>query len=376
MRKKQVKDMEKCYGVALDIGTTNLVMRLVDLKTGAEVITIKEVNRQCAYGADVITRIQAASEGKLWEMQVCIQRQIAEMLLQLLADTEEKTITQIVIVGNVTMCHLLRGYACEGLGRAPFTPVSIEMEKMCLSELLNTIDIQFSDLQRINAEVTIFPGIAAFIGGDIVAGIYACDMDKKDSIQMLVDVGTNGEMVLYDKKNFWVTSTAAGCAFENPFGITGSAFVELLAKLLREGIIDENGTFIEEYFEEGYFAKGLGGIQIKQSYIRALQLAKAAIRAGMEILSNREKPDIYYVAGVFGMALDIEASKEIGLFPSACEGKISAVGNTALEGACKYLLDENPEKRIEAIVQKSKEILLVNEPDFEEKYLDYMQVKY
>lgn len=413
---------EGAYGIALDLGTTTLAMRLVGLKSGKGWKTISSVNHQRAYGADVITRIQAANEGQLQALQACIQNDILDLLVKLTTDAGVSTeqVKKIVIAGNTTMCHLLLGYSCESLGRAPFTPVDVSLRKISLEQLFEKIESDAKKEQlmsRLQAEVVILPGISAFVGADIVAGMYDCDLDLKDNPHMLLDVGTNGEIVIGDKHGFTVTSTAAGPVFEGGniscgvpavkgavahvrwngkaeletevlgaskpqmmqvLGVCGSGLVDLMAALVDAKIVDENGTLADEYFEDGYFMDidsfaGSKRLWFRQSDIRELQMGKAAIRAGIELVTANKKPEKIYLAGGFGAAIDVNSAVQIGLFPKESKDIVTSAGNTSLEGAHKFLLDKKGEERVQNIVRNATEIRLAEEAGFEEKYIQYMQ---
>ena len=396
--RKEEKDSK--YGVAIDIGTTTLVMQLIDLLNGSELVTLAEINPQRMYGADVMTRIRCANEGKEKELQRLVKDALKEMFERLLrqAEIRRELVKKVVIVGNTTMLHLLLGYSCSGLGVAPFEPVNLQLHRwdgtMCEGGLSK------------EAEVIVFPGISTFVGADIVAGIYACEMDLKEEVQMLVDVGTNGEMVLGNKDELFVTSTAAGPVFEGgniscgmpavkgcithlsvgqeqwsyealgerlPTGLCGSALIDLLAGMYKIGIIDENGTLLDKYFEEGYCINEQFNIRILQSDIRELQMGKAAIRAGMELLEKRNKPVKIYLAGAFGTEIRLDSATLIGLFSKEAATHMQIMSNTALKGAKKFLIDTAGEDRLRHIVAKAKEVVLAKEADFEELYISYMQ---
>lgn len=411
---------EQKFAVALDIGTTTLAMRLIDLQSGKGIKTITAMNHQRIYGADVITRIQAANEGRLKELQMSIQQEICALLIRLSEEVQIRPaqIKKIAVVGNTTMCHLLLGYSCEGLGKAPFQPVSTGLTKIMATKLFERmkddteytkeehgIQMLLSDMKE--TEVIILPGISAFVGADIVAGMYYCDMDLKEDIQLLLDIGTNGEMVIGNKSAFTVTSTAAGPVFEggniscgmpavkgaiahiakNQYevvenaaakGLCGSGLVDLTAYLLEEHLIDENGTLCDKYFEDGYpvgeiCGRKLLNMKLTQTDIREIQMGKAAVRAGIEILACEKSPVQIYLAGGLGTAIDISSAIKIGLFPENCAGRVRTVGNSALEGAHKYLLDRYGEERISRIIQSSNEIFLSKRREFEETYIHFMQ---
>ncbi len=405
---------EASYGIAFDLGSTTLAMQLIGLDSGAVQITVTSINHQRAYGADVISRIQAANDGKLHDLQIMIQKDMINLLEQIVDKTGigAAKIQRIAIAGNTTMCHLLLGYSCIGLGRAPFSPVSLAMHKCKSQELLGKFLELSETLSGLQAEVLILPGISAFVGADIVAGIYACDMDKKDTPHMLIDIGTNGEMVLGDANGFLVASTAAGPVFEGgaiscgmpavrgavshvdslkpslhvigetqPEGFCGSGLIDLAALLLKAGIIDENGTLCDAYFEYGFQFEGLDAKERKkliltQSDLRELQMGKAAIRAGMELLYKNKMPENIYLSGGFGAAIDLHSAEEIGLFSKLAAAKVIPMGNTVLKGLHKFLMDADGESRVLKIPPKTTEMLLAKEAEFEETYIEYMQFEY
>lgn len=404
----------KKYGIALDIGTTTLAMRLVELLSGESVATITAINHQRAYGADVITRIEAANHGKLSELQSCILHDIMNMLTDMMTQTGVcfLQVKKMVVAGNTTMCHLLSGYSCEGLGKAPFRPVNMGFVQTTLYDLFKPIEECNSHqivLDNPDVKVVILPGISAFVGADIVAGMYYCDMDIKEETQMLLDVGTNGEMVIGNKAGFVATSTAAGPVFEGgniscgmpavkgaiahvkadmcevvgdvePEGICGSGLVDLTAYLLDVQIIDENGTLCDAYFDEGYPIRDClknnsakRELKLTQADIREIQMGKAAIRAGIDVLTENCEPETVCLAGGFGVAMNVIAATKIDLLPKHWGEKIKSVGNASLEGAHKFLLDESGRERISGIVEKTKEILLAEQGKFEEKYIHFLQ---
>ena len=390
----------KTYGIAIDIGTTTLVMSIVNLLNGHTIGTVTELNPQRMYGADIMTRIRAANEGSLKMLQSTVKKALEEMVECLLkqCNVRGSQVKKVAIVGNTTMLHLLCGYSCEGLGRAPFTPVSLSMQTFRAEDW----QAKFAK----DALIYVLPGISTFVGADIVAGIYACDMDRKDEVGMLVDIGTNGEMVIGSRQGFFVASTAAGPVFEGgtiscgmpaipgaithltyqndkwqydclgkkiPQGICGSGLIDLLAELYRNHMMDENGTLADVYFENGCEIVSESKIIIRQSDIRELQMGKSAIRTGIEILKGRIKPQYLYVAGSFGEGIKTKSAVAVGIFDTEDAQYLKVVGNTALEGAKKFLLDKDGEERLGRIVEGAKEIVLAKEPDFEDMYICNMQ---
>lgn len=398
---------ESFYHVAVDIGTTTIAMSLIGGESGKVFHTVTSVNSQRAYGADVISRIQASVDGKKEVLKNSIQKDLQDSMDKLLKETgvSGEDVGKIVIGGNTTMGHLLMGYDCDTLGVYPFTPVNIDFIK-------GTEGILGTDRFG-KKEVILLPGISTYVGGDIVSGMYAYDFTEKEDVCMFIDLGTNGEMGIGNKEKILVTSTAAGPAFEGgnitwgmgsvpgaicsvklegteaevktirdeaPQGICGTGVVETAAELVREEIVDETGALDEDYFDDGFpLAKTPDGKEIvfTQKDVREIQLAKAAVRAGVETLLLRygikkEEVSKVYLAGGFGYKLDTEKAIAIGMIPEEWADRIVAVGNSSLSGACKYLKDENGDKTIEKLVSISEEINLSADKEFNEFYMNEM----
>lgn len=398
---------ESFYHVAVDIGTTTIAMSLIGGESGKVFHTVTSVNSQRAYGADVISRIQASVDGKKEELKKSIQKDLQDSMEKLLKETgvSGEDVGKIVIGGNTTMGHLLMGYDCDTLGVFPFTPVNIDFIKGT-EEILGTD--RFG-----KKEVILLPGISTYVGGDIVSGMYAYDFTEKEDVCMFIDLGTNGEMGIGNKEKILVTSTAAGPAFEGgnitwgmgsvpgaicsvklegteaevktirdeaPQGICGTGVVETAAELVREEIVDETGALDEDYFDDGFpLAKTPDGKEIvfTQKDVREIQLAKAAVRAGVETLLLRygikkEEVSKVYLAGGFGYKLNTDKAIAIGMIPEEWADRIVAVGNSSLSGACKYLKDENGDKTIEKLVSISEEVNLSADKEFNEFYMNEM----
>lgn len=398
---------ESFYHVAVDIGTTTIAMSLIGGESGKVFRTVTSVNSQRAYGADVISRIQASVDGKKEELKKSIQKDLQDSMEKLLKETgvSGEDVGKIVIGGNTTMGHLLMGYDCDTLGVFPFTPVNIDFIKGT-EEILGTD--RFG-----KKEVVLLPGISTYVGGDIVSGMYAYDFTEKEDVCMFIDLGTNGEMGIGNKEKILVTSTAAGPAFEGgnitwgmgsvpgaicsvklegteaevktirdeaPQGICGTGVVETAAELVREEIVDETGALDEDYFDDGFpLAKTPDGKEIvfTQKDVREIQLAKAAVRAGVETLLLRygikkEEVSKVYLAGGFGYKLNTDKAIAIGMIPEEWADRIVAVGNSSLSGACKYLKDENGDKTIEKLVSISEEVNLSADKEFNEFYMNEM----
>ena len=397
------------YAIAVDIGTTTLALQMVRLSDGQILHTVTRVNSQRKYGGDVITRIKASMDGKKQVLQPSILSDLQSAMDELLflTDAGMNEITGIVISGNTTMGHLLLGYDCSGLGVYPFIPVDISLIAGSADKILGIAGCQ--------AEVMILPGISTYVGGDIAAGLYACEFDKAEEVCFLIDLGTNGEMAIGNRDRILVTSTAAGPAFEGgniscgmasvagaiysvamaggesgatiktiqdeePRGLCGTGVIETVSELVRVGMVEESGLLEETCLEQGVLiARAEDGTEIRftQKDVREMQLAKAAVRAGIETLLLKygiEKVDIdkVYLAGGFGCKLDSEKAILIGLLPKEFRGKLVPVGNSALAGAVKYGRDDRGEERIQRIIEVSEEISLAADKDFQEIYMEEM----
>lgn len=400
-------DRKEDCAIAIDIGTTTIAVSLIDLKNGSVLWTYSTVNKQRAYGADVIARIQASNAGKKEALRESIRMDLLEGIQCVIKKTGtiKDKIKKIAIAGNTTMGHLLMGYSCETLGVYPFTPVNIAETILPFREVLGS--------DYLKAPVVLLPGISTYVGGDISAGLLSCDFDQKEKPCLLIDLGTNGEMAIGNKDRIIVTSTAAGPAFEGgniscgvgsiagaicnldivenkpvfktigesePIGICGTGVIETVSELVRTKLVDETGLLVDEYFEEGYLlAEDSEGtpITFTQRDVREIQLAKAAVRAGIELLIKRyeinyEDIDTVYLAGGFGYKMNISKAINTGLLPGELESKIKAIGNSSLGGAIRYLMDQTAQDRMEYIISISTEISLSNDKDFNDLYVDYM----
>jgi len=383
--------------IALDLGTTSLAG--ARLSADRELRTAAAINHQRIFGADVISRIQAANEGHLKELQTIVRQDIDQLIRQL---GSEPGRVPMVVSANTTMGHLLQGYSCMELGRKPYRPVDISLHwtGSCL----------------------MLPGISAFLGADVVSGIVASGMDQSSGISLLVDLGTNGEMVLGSRDRMLAASTAAGPAFEGgnisqgmpgiagavsevdlvhdrliyktiggrqPVGICGTGVLEAVWALRQLGLVDETGLLAEEYRREGFYVAGR--VRLTQKDIRELQLAKAAVRAGIDILLRRygigpDQVDQVFLAGGFGQKLNPHKAEAIGLLPAGMAAKTRPVGNTSLAGAllAARVLSENgcslqEDGKMPLILDRFRqaaalveEVPLAEEEDFQDRYIFHM----
>lgn len=398
----------RAYFVTTDIGTTTLVMQKRSVLDGSVCAVYKAVNAQKCYGADVISRMEASMHGNREDLSNLIRGQIQEGFTTLGLDD----ISFMVVAANTTMVHLLMGYDVSSLSKAPFLP-----------KTLDEIETDIADIPTY-----IMPGFSAFVGGDIFSGLLALGMKNvdltsdrvfehlRDKLILLLDLGTNAEMALIRNNRLVATSAAAGSAFDSiaDVGIYGADIISFLYRLLQEKKIDVHGTLQGEWFEKGVpyvvdedkdVNTGIDAIYITQKHIRQMQLAKAAVRCGIDYLVEKfgctmQEIDHVYVAGGFGYYLDIEAAFGVGLLPETFQKKTTACGNTALSGAAWYgyskikknLDDEtvvNSKDQTDGGTSEKKEtnivniinkyvnldrtlINLANEPDFSERYISYL----
>ncbi len=359
-------DGKKEYLIAADIGTTTIAMQLRRLCDGRVADTYTCINPQRNFGADVLSRIEAAEQP---EAKAAMQEAVLDVMQKGVEKftAVEKKICGLAIAANTTMVHLLMGLDVSGLGKYPFLPQT-------LSEIRTKL---------LGLDAVVLPGISTFVGADIVAGIHALSMAEKESISLLLDLGTNGEMVLGNKDRLVAASTAAGPAFEGNTDCYGTDLMRLTAKLLEEGLVDASGLLLDPYFEEGIT---IGGVRITQRYIRQLQMAKAAICTGIRVLCKKYGLDGFegiekvYLAGGMGYYLDASSAAAIGLIPSVLADRTEAVGNAALEGAFLYGRqifaghdESGARKAVKPIV--AEDYNLADEPDFSENYIDSMELR-
>ena len=415
---------EPCV-IAVDIGTTTLVLQLVGTVSHEVLGCYSGINHQRRFGADVVSRIQASVSGQGKALAKSIRDDLKRGIQQLITEqgVTADRISKIGIAGNTTMLHLLMEYPCRTLGTAPFRPYHNSLQVIKSQDLFQTAPQQElpqipGDNEKaawIDCPVILLPGISAFVGADITAGLYACGMHEVRKPALFLDLGTNGEMAIGTGGHLCVTSTAAGPAFEGgnitfgtgsipgaicqvtigpdskaaiktigdrpPIGICGTGLIEGIAELYRNGLIDETGLLVPEYFETGYpltqedQEEQIPLIVITQKDIREIQMAKAAIRAGLETLiteykTTAEEIGAMYVAGGFGYRLDLNKASAIGLIPPQLTSRAKAVGNSSLSGVVKYMLEAGSIPS--HIAKQAREVQLADSETFRQLYIDYM----
>ena len=407
VRLSPTEDPEKNFGVAIDIGTTTIAIALIDMTKGIWVDTSTILNPQRKFGHDVISRIcySNASANGFERLRVTlvevINASVKEIAQRHGLVTED--IEQFVIAGNTTMSHFFFGFPVEQIAVAPYRPFTC-------SEIVVPAKV-FGRIYGNQAEMYGFPALSAFVGGDIVAGVLFTETLGNEST-LFIDLGTNGEIVYADGEEIHCCSTAAGPAFEGAniscgtgyihgaiesvdiaagkieihtvagkkaTGICGTGLISIVAEFLRNGIIQSTGRFnkgmnplfLDKYEESEKRFWLSDTIFVSQSDIRNFQLAKSAIRTGIEtIMKDRllNQSEIK-IAGGFSNGLRTEDLYTTGMLPPM-NSKVEFVGNTSLLGCIKYLLDRRSSEDVRRILEKADYIELSNQEMFREMFVD------
>jgi uncharacterized 2Fe-2S/4Fe-4S cluster protein (DUF4445 family) len=401
-------------GIAVDIGTTTLVVALVDLDSGSQLAVASALNPQTAYGHDVLSRIHFAAERDgLPTMQRALVDGLNVLIRQVCqrAAVDAGHIHEAVLGGNTCMLHIAAAVNPAPLGRAPYRPALTGGSHLRAAEL--GLGIAAHGL------VYLPPVVSGFVGADITAGILAADLHRSQQTVLLLDIGTNGEMVLAHAGELWATSTAAGPAFEGvniecgmraapgavdaviandggwtlhtigeaqAIGICGSGLVDLVSCLVKNGAIGKNGRFeakaappVGNWDEsEGRCVLRLAGdVILTQKDVRQVQLAKAAIRAGLDALLaeakvRRQDVERVLVAGSFGYHLRPDSLAGSGLLPASLAAKVEAVGNTCKAGAITLLTNDGTRRELKAAAGRVRSIELANDCAFGRRFVEQM----
>jgi uncharacterized 2Fe-2S/4Fe-4S cluster protein (DUF4445 family) len=406
------------YGIAIDLGTTTIVTYLLALDSGVQMSQLASLNPQVVFGEDVISRITHATREKNGQIDLSkrITTEIDSMVGSLVEGSgiEMEDLTRMAIVGNTAMHHLLLRADVSALGVTPYEP--------SIRDALVTSGSEVGLLSAPNVEVFLPPNIAGFVGGDTVGFILSQRLDLSDQIIVGIDVGTNGEIVLSKRGELSCCSAAAGPAFEGatirygmrgqegaiehvlikdpenppeitiigdvaPQGICGSAIVDTVSEMRRTGIINENGgiqstsprVYRDDDFGLSYLmVEGSAAsrkISFTQKDVRQVQLAKAAIHAGITILLQEagitaSDIDSVMLAGAFGSYIKPESALRIGLLPPVKRDQITQVGNAAGEGAKALLISSEAREVANDFVSKVKYIELASHNDFQPIFIE------
>ena len=399
------------FGMAIDIGTTTVVAHLHDLATGERLATVGRPNPQIAFGSDVISRISASVDGKLDLMTSIIQDALCEMKAKLCkaAGVDPADVSAVAVAGNTVMQHIAVGLPPDTIGVNPFTPLSL-----------------FGDVHDIDGLGSCYftRCIAGYVGGDITAGMLACELDRAGT-HLFLDLGTNGEMALAHDGRIVCCATAAGPVFEganilfgmpaspgaiskvafedgelktsvvgdvDPIGVCGTGVVDAVALMVRMGVVDDTGFLLDADEVDGPITRYMGvendgnvfyltedrTVYITQNDVRSLQLAKAAVCAG--ILTMVDAADIEVssietldIAGGFGAYLNLESAAAIGLFPAKLLPCAKSVGNTSGEGATALVLSNTAREREAHIVDLCDYLELSLSSEFNDYYIQMME---
>ena len=405
------------YGVVVDIGTTTLVATLVNINTGEELHSVSALNPQSIYAQDVLSRIKFASDEKgLSVMYSEIRKELNDMIEKNAKESgiDKKYIYEVIFSGNTCMIHLAANVNPYSLGKYPYTP------KLRGGDYLSSEDHKLNISHR--GLIYLPPIISSYVGPDITSGILATRLQDRKGTTLFVDIGTNGEMVIARDGKLSATSTAAGPAFEGmnitygmraekgaieyfnieengsieiktieevaAIGICGSGLMDIVGELVRNKVIGKNGRFAKA--EDSDLPETLRkrltkvdgkaafevaeGIFLTQKDIRQVQLAKGAVRAGIEFLMNSKKVaadevDKIQIAGSFGYHLRAKSLINIGLLPKEFEGKIDFVGNTSKSGGHALLLNKKYRTEMENIVKEIEVVELSNGENFDKIFI-------
>ena len=410
----------ECYGVAFDVGTTTLVGTLMNLRTGMAASVLSTLNGQAPFGADVISRISHGMNGPeaIAELQHAVVATMNEILAALYRETgvAPARTYEAVVVGNVTMLHLLLGVDPSPLSMSPFTPAF--MDELCFEAREVGLDI------HPQGYVQTLPALGAYVGADIVAGVLATGVVREDRLRVFVDVGTNGEIVLGSAQRALATAAPAGPAFEGSQikcgmrattgaiegvqlgdrvelqviggdvaaeGICGSGLVDCVAQLLLAGLMDHSGRLRAAEDVPGHPLRdrlidvdGMrafllsDGVYLTQRDIRELQFAKGSIATGIKVLMDilgvtADQLDEVLLGGSFGSYLNPESARVIGLVPPVDVDRIIAVGNSAGEGAKIALLSYRERQVAFELPARLEYVELSGRTDFNDAFISVLQ---
>lgn len=386
------------YGIVFDVGTTTIVGGIYHLGSKKEIQVVAEHNEQYLYGLDVISRISYTLTNKngLEKLNKSIISQL-NSIINKLTNNLLGIITKIVIVGNPTMISIINNFSLTSLASYPFE-----------SQVNHFIEVNSEKLGLIgSAIVTFISGISGFIGSDVLGGIVASKFYEASQYQLLIDLGTNGEIALGNRNEIYTCSTAAGPAFEGakiscgvpsipgaiskffidkgnthystiknqpPIGFCGSGIIDLVATLLNNNLIDQSGMFRNN--DQFSISLDNNNFIFNQQDIRELQLAKSAIRTGIDILLkkaniNSSQLESIFISGGLGSNVNIKSAIQIGLLPKETEGKVHLIGNSAYYGASLYLVNNE----YQALFNKTQSIIKSIDLNDEDTFIDLF-VKY
>ena len=388
----------KNIGCAIDIGTSTMVFHFVDLETGMLIRTYSGINPQAAYGADIISRIKYCMDNSdgLKIMQALLLDSINSSMAGFAVDCRMNTyeIVSVLITGNTTMLHFIAGVDPTSIAIAPFNPEFTAQRTLDLSSL--NLDINSK------SEIKLLPSVSAYIGADIVSGLASIDPGSAKK-WLYLDIGTNGEIALVNDQNILACATAAGPAFEgariscgclavegaissyddgifttiggaDPAGVCGSGLVDIIAHMLKKGLISAGGETDDDF---RIYQDNERDLRITGRDVREVQLAKAAISAGIDILLSRagcgyEDIEMLVLAGGFGNYLSVENAVTIGLLPGELSSRVIQVGNAAGTGALLALKSVDFSNKLDKLASSMDYIELSTDREFAELFVEKM----
>ncbi len=399
-----LQPLQKGYLLAFDIGTTSVVCFLLDGNTGQTLASCGMQNPQTVFGADVISRIQAALAGHMQQETSVIREGMTELIKKACSKAEihSADIGVVSVVGNPCMQQLFLGIRPENLSTVPFAPVLTETRIVSCAEYLPICH---------NAQMIVIPDISGYIGADTMGCVLSTKMYQSDEMTLMVDIGTNGEMVLGNRKRMIACSTAAGPALEGANihfgmrgtdgaidhvwlengafqcsvigggkakGICGSGLIDAIAAALCAGIINKRGRILTNSEIGGQRIISLTSeIYLTQDDIRQVQMAKGAIYAGITLMAQQlgislGEIDRVFLAGAFGCFLNPRSACRIGLLPEELENKITAVGNAAGTGAKILACDKEMVDLSQILTDKIEFLELANLTQFPKTFAKSM----
>lgn len=403
------------YGIAMDLGTTTVVLRLINLETGEIVADSSFENPQRFGGSDVLARIQYDTEEKGRVLQRTLLGYLSHAIEEF--PVEANSIYELIVAGNSTMRDLFFGLNVYSIGQNPYQSITeIELENG--ERTTTTISKTAKQLRLpINPQARILglPIISGHVGADTAACLLAIDLGNEDRTVALMDIGTNTELIVGNKHKILAASCPAGPAFEGgaisfgmpglpgaiesvafdednetfsvrtigngkPEGICGSGLISTLSELLRTDQMNFLGRFEEEDEDIVLFEDGDDQVTFNESDANELAQAKGANVAGLQIAFKEAKIayedlDVFFLAGGFGRHLDLEASKRIGLIPNIPDEKIIQVGNASIEGASIALLSKTKREELERMIKTVQHVRLEADPHFFDYFVDGCQFK-
>ncbi len=417
-------------GLAYDIGTTTIACYLLDLRTGRQLSQSSMLNPQTTFGGDVIMRMKYSVENGLEELTTCVRKALSTLAGKSAASAKQKLkdVYLVTVVGNTCMHHLFMGISPASLAYAPYTAA--------VTDAIQADAKDFGLTVHPSCRLFMLPNIAGFVGADTVGASLASSMDEKEELTLLIDIGTNGEMVLGTKEHLVACSTAAGPAFEGaliscgmrgaegaidhaklldgqfqytvigggkPVGICGSGLIELLSELVRVGLVESGGRMLDDdevaadpacrpYAGLMETYNGMRAFRMAsreesgsdealyftQKDVREVQLAKGAMAAGIQMMCRHLGVTVdeivsVMIAGAFGSYMSPVSACGIGLIPPQLEDRVKAIGNAAGEGAKLCAMSIGEYRRAAKLAREMDYLELAANPAFQDVFVDELE---